>query len=466
MKQVLSTTVFGPGISIAVSSPTFHLLPPRSIINGAPAEQPRPPAPATPPIPPADQASRLRDLMRDAEGDEAPHTPPTVEDQHDPADGAIGLEPDQIELDEDTDDDMQLDEADLAELSAMVAEEQDADLKLAPDDEPAPGPLAVEPRPFPIAAAPAKPAVAPALHGMPTSSERAADRRARVITIASGKGGVGKTSLSVNLAIALTQLGCRVTLVDGDISLANTDVLCGLKATGHLGHVLDGTRTLGQIMLDAPGGFRLVPGASGVARLADLGDEDRDTLLRCLDELDATNDIIIIDTAAGIGGVVLSMLEVADLALVVTTPEPTAITDAYALIKCFVARYRASGAPIDELPLGLVVNQAADAPEAREVHERVEDVATRFLDVRLPFAGWVRADKAASECVRARKPLLVHRPHAPASLSITELGAGVCELLNVTHARPRPKPGLAARFLRLVGVPRDSGGPALKRAAN
>jgi len=444
MKQVLSTTVFGPGISIAVSSSTFHLNGPRPLDRATEA-------------PPVDQASRLRDLMRDAEVADPPEVAPQAAADDPPdadATDAIGLAPEEAGLEPDADDDLHLNDADLAAL----ASESD-DIALAIDDEPAPAPAPAPIRPFPLAGAPALAAAA-------SPPEKAADRRARVITVASGKGGVGKTSLSVNLAIALTQLGCRVTLVDGDISLANTDVLCGLKATGHLGHVLDGTRTLGQIMLDAPGGFRLVPGASGVARLADLGDEDRDTLLRCLDELDATNDIIIIDTAAGIGGVVLSMLEVADLALVVTTPEPTAITDAYALIKCFVARYRATGAPIDELPLGLVVNQAADAPEAREVHERVQDVATRFLDVRLPFAGWIRADKAASECVRARKPLLVHRPHAPASLSITELGARACELLNVTHARPRPKPGLAARFLRLVGAPRDAGGPALKRAAN
>ena len=131
-------------------------------------------------------------------------------------------------------------------------------------------------------------------------------RSARVIAVASGKGGVGKTNICVNLASAFADLGCRTVLLDGDLGLANADVLCGINVRGHLGHVIDGARTIEEITVEAPGGFRLVPGAGGLARLADIDDSRRDQLINGLGALDADADVIIVDCGAGVGANVIA----------------------------------------------------------------------------------------------------------------------------------------------------------------
>lgn len=357
MKPVLSTTVLGPGISIAVTRDITMIK-----------------RPATPND---DQASRLRDLVRE-------------------------IEP------------------------------------VATAPAPAPAPIA----------APQPPADAPLSIPSRILTPGVGKRHARVITVASGKGGVGKTSLSVNLCIALQQLGCRTTLVDGDLSLGNVDVMCGVRANGHLGHVIDGERAIQEIIVEAPGGFRLVPGASGVARLAELNHAERNALVRSFDALDAGSDVIVLDCGAGIGPGVFTMIDVADLTLVVTTPEPTAITDAYALVKCAASRSRRGESSIGGR-MALVVNQAADLDEANEVHQRISGVTGKFLDVHLPLAGWIRADRAMGEAVRSRRPLVLSKPLSPASRSITDLSASVCELLSLGAAAEEQRGGLGARVLRL-----------------
>jgi len=307
---------------------------------------------------------------------------------------------------------------------------------------PTPTPVATPPAPQPPADAPLLPIATRIL------TPGVGKRHARVITVASGKGGVGKTSLSVNLCIALQQLGCRTTLVDGDLSLGNVDVMCGVRANGHLGHVIDGERAIQEIIVDAPGGFRLVPGASGVARLAELNITERNALVRSFDALDAGSDVIVLDCGAGIGPGVFTMIDVADLTLVVTTPEPTAITDAYALVKCAASRARRGESSVGGR-MALVVNQAADQAEADEVHQRISGVTGKFLDVQLPLAGWVKADRAMGDAVRSRRPLILNKPLSPASRSITELSTSVCDLLSLGEAAEEKRGGLGARVLRL-----------------
>src|SRR4051812_35510527 len=163
-------------------------------------------------------------------------------------------------------------------------------------------------------------------------------RRASVIAVTSGKGGVGKSNVAVNLAIQFAAAGKKVVLLDADLGLANADVLCNLDLPANLSHVIARKKELREVMIPAPGGFRLIGGASGLARMADLSDADRQRLVLALGELEQAVDIILIDTGAGISPNVLTFTRAADHVLVVTTPEPTAMTDAYAVIKVITRR--------------------------------------------------------------------------------------------------------------------------------
>jgi len=248
--------------------------------------------------------------------------------------------------------------------------------------------------------------------------------RAKTITIASGKGGVGKTTLAVNLGVVLAQAGVETTLIDADAGTANADLLLGVSAPARLESIareLVGTesmseacRLVSRIAAVGPEGLRLVPGASGVR-----GEERawKDVLTRAVRAGRMTGDVLIVDSAAGIGEEVLAVMGLADVGLVVTTPEPPAIADAYALIKCSVRASRASGAPAP----GLVVNGAQNEREARGVHGRIAGVALRFLDARVPLVGWVTQDARIAEAVRARRPVVLGSPRSRSSRDVRNL---------------------------------------------
>jgi flagellar biosynthesis protein FlhG len=238
--------------------------------------------------------------------------------------------------------------------------------------------------------------------------------RATVIAVTSGKGGVGKSNIAVNLAIKLASAGKRVVLLDADLGLANADVLCNVDLPSNLSHVISRKKELADVMVDAPGGFKLIGGASGLARMADLSDFDRQRLVTALADLEQRTDIILIDTGAGISPNVLSFTRAADQILVVTTPEPTAITDAYAVIK--VISRDAPGQP-----MSLLVNQARGGAEGRLVYERISKVARQFLQVNVLDAGCVMSDPEVPNAVRRRMPFLLASPRCPASQCIGQL---------------------------------------------
>lgn len=276
-------------------------------------------------------------------------------------------------------------------------------------------------------------------------------RPAHAIAVASGKGGVGKTNLCVNLAIAMAQRGVRVTLLDADLGLANADVLCGVRVHGHLGHVLAGSRTIDDIAIEAPGGFRLLPGAAGVASLAEISDSSIETLLERVGDIDDSSDVLLIDCGAGIGRAVLSFLAAADRCVVVATPEPTAITDAYALIKVALGGGVAGGARlprVDASGLGLVVNMASDPREAHATHERIAGVCERFLGMRPPMLGWAPRDDAVGAAVRSRTPFLLGNPRRPISTRIDLLARELLEDLAL-DGESTDRPGLVRRLLSL-----------------
>jgi flagellar biosynthesis protein FlhG len=238
--------------------------------------------------------------------------------------------------------------------------------------------------------------------------------RATVIAITSGKGGVGKSNVAVNLAIRFARSGKDVVLLDADLGLANADVLCNVDLPANLSHVIARKRELRDVLVQAPGGFRLIGGASGLSRMADLNDDDRRRLLDALAELEHQTDIIIIDTGAGISANVLSFTRAADHVLVVTTPEPTAITDAYAVIKV-VSRDPGNRR------INLLVNQARSPGEGRIVHDRIARVAKQFLGATVFDAGHVMSDEAVPLAVRRRVPFILSTPQCPAAQCITRL---------------------------------------------
>lgn len=334
--------------------------------------------------------------------------------------------------------------------SSYPADDQATRLRaiLAPTQAPARPP---EPSPTHIAAT--QPSPAP-LRGESTNARdlSSTERSCKVVTIASGKGGVGKTTLAVNLAIALTQRGHRVTLFDADLGTANADLLCGLSPRARLEHVFApdcaaGSRwhdaapkTLRDIAVAAPGGFRLIPGSAGIARMADLSDAQRRALVGAFHELEEDCDVLIVDTAAGVGPDVMSMMSISDIALVVATPEPTSVADAYALIKCGVASQseRSWDDPlIPEQPnLALVINQAIDAPEAKSVHARIAAVADRFLGVPCPMLGHIAQDVRVGEAVRAREPLVLRSPGTTATHHILALADALAHRLALAPLQP------------------------------
>src|SRR5690348_2724885 len=229
----------------------------------------------------------------------------------------------------------------------------------------------------------------------PEEEEMVATRRASVIAITSGKGGVGKTNISVNLAIKLASAGKEVVLLDADLGLANADVICNIDLPANLSHVIARRKDLDDVIVEAPGGFSLIGGASGLARMADLTDADRQRIVNALADLEQRADVILIDTGAGISPNVLAFTRAADHVLVVTTPEPTAITDAYAVVKV-ITRDNA------DRRISLLVNQARNANEARIVHERIAKVARQFLSVSVFDAGHIPMDEQVSLAVRKR----------------------------------------------------------------
>jgi flagellar biosynthesis protein FlhG len=249
--------------------------------------------------------------------------------------------------------------------------------------------------------------------------------RARVLAIVSGKGGVGKTSLAVNLAIGLAAAGRRVLLVDADIGLANVDLLLGQRPRGDLGHVLTGRMALADIVQEGPAGIAWIPGASQMPALARIGQKRRDAVLEDLSDLETQHDLLVLDAPAGIGRGVLGLTRLADELVVVTTPEPTSLVDAYALLKATAAS-GAPGAP----GLGqvrLIVNMVAHRRDVERVHSRLREAAGRFLGVPVGLLGYVFCDGHVGRAVQRQEPLLLAYPHSQAAWCVKRLVSAVLE---------------------------------------
>lgn len=242
-----------------------------------------------------------------------------------------------------------------------------------------------------------------------------AQAKTRIITIASGKGGVGKTNISTNLAIAYARLGKRVILMDADLGLANVNVILGIIPKYNLYHLIRRQKTMSEIIMDTNYGIQIVAGASGFSKIANLTHDERDAFVHDLSELSAA-DVIIIDTSAGVSDNVLSFVAAADEAIIVTTPEPTAITDAYGIIKIIATE-------IDNLSLSLklVVNRVSSVTEGKRVAERVINIAGQFLNLKVDYLGYVYEDPIVHQAVLRQKPFMAVDPRSKASISVQHI---------------------------------------------
>ncbi len=261
---------------------------------------------------------------------------------------------------------------------------------------------------------PTPPVPAPAVSEHPAQWSRP---RMHTIVVTSGKGGVGKSNLAANLAIALGERGARVLLLDGDLAQANLDLLLGLHPRFDLQHVLDGQKTLDEIVVNGPENVRLVPAASGVPELADLDDFRRERLVRSLGTIDAGADVLLIDTATGVSRQTTEFCRIANEVLVVTTPEMPAFSDAYSLVKLLQKQGGLARAP------RLVVNMATGAEDAEDTAHRIRLVARRFLQIELECLGVVPFDPHVPRAVRLQEPVLTAFPKSPAAAAYRALAS-------------------------------------------
>ncbi len=283
------------------------------------------------------------------------------------------------------------------------------------------------------------------LHGtpLPRSNLAPCDPHANgctTIAVVSGKGGVGKTTLAVNLAVCLAGWRRRVTLVDADLDLANADLMLGVNPPRTLADVMRGQCTMDQLPIQIDAGLRFVGGASGDVALSEISAPDRRDLVRKVLTMENSSEFLFLDCGAGIGGAVLDIATSAAMVLVVTFCEPTAITDAYAIIKVLIHRgYMGS--------IRLLVNQAHGRSQADVAWGRLAGVTQRFQDFKLANAGWVLHDTHAESAVRERVPLVRRFPRSPSSLCIVAAATRLARSYPASH----PAEGWLSRMAEFLG---------------
>ncbi len=236
----------------------------------------------------------------------------------------------------------------------------------------------------------------------------------RVIAVTSGKGGVGKTNLSVNLGVALSKMGRRVALLDADMGLANVDILLGLSPEFNLSHVLTGDKSLKDIMLTGPAGLKVIPASSGIQQMSELSSVEQAGVIRAFSEIDQNLDVLIVDTAAGISSSVVNFARACQEVIVVICDEPTSLTDAYAYIKLLNRDYGLNR-------FHIVANMVQTVQQGQQLFTKLTKVTDRYLDVSLSYEGSVPFDEYLRKSVQKQKPVIEIFPRSKAALGFKNL---------------------------------------------
>ena len=252
------------------------------------------------------------------------------------------------------------------------------------------------------------------------------ERVAKVITVTSGKGGVGKTSLSVNLAIQLSRMGKRVVIFDADFGLANIEIMLGLRPKYNLADLMYRGKNIEDIITYGPENIGFISGGSGINELANLSRDQVFSLIQRLGELDRIADVIIVDTGAGISDTVLEFVAASEEVLLVATPEPTSITDAYALLKTL--NRKASYKP-EKTVVKMVANQVRGEKEATELFEKLGVVVGKFLDIEVKFLGSVHSDKNMQRAVMHQAPVCISKPESESARAVRNIACRIEDVM-------------------------------------
>ncbi|ESS73347.1 site-determining protein [Methyloglobulus morosus KoM1] len=240
----------------------------------------------------------------------------------------------------------------------------------------------------------------------------------KVIAITSGKGGAGKSNLSVNLGIALAQAGRRVAILDADMGLANVDILLGIYPKFNLSHVLTGEKTLSEIIQEGPFGLKVIPGASGIQKMAELSVTEQAAMIHAFSELDQDLDVLIVDTAAGISAGVVNFTRACQEIIVVVCDEPTSLTDAYAFIKLLNRDYKLSN-------FHVITNMVKTVQQGQALFQKLTKVTDHYLDVTLRYIGAVPHDPNLGKAVQKQSPVVVSFPDSKATVAIKEIAGKI-----------------------------------------
>lgn len=268
----------------------------------------------------------------------------------------------------------------------------------------------------------------------------------KVIAVTGGKGGVGKTNLSVNLSIALAERRRRVVLMDADLGLANVDVLLGLKAKYTLADVLDGSMGLKDILLNGPAGIKVVPASSGIQQMSSLSPQEHAGLIHAFSDLSDQMDVLVVDTAAGISDTVVSFVRAAQEVIVVVCDEPSSITDAYALIKLLNAEHGI-------FRFRIVANMTRSTQEGINLFAKLNNVCDKFLDASLQYIGNIPFDETVRKAIQRRRPVLEFSPRCKAAMAIR----AVAEKVDEWPVQSAPRGHLEFFIERLLQTSQASG---------